>query len=430
MNKRFSFINNRNCFFKPLPNHYIQNVIINYFKKGSGFVKVEKYKAGFVDLDVEGNDPFLIPAFTDSHIHLRALIALGYMVRVNDDSLLEDLNSSNKGIVIGRGWKKDFDLSILEELNRPTMAVRVCGHIAYCNESFKRQFGLKSKIIVENDLVNLFTRLDDLMLTKDSLKTAEEELKAKGIYRIIDMGSTPKLLNLLENSTLDYNLFFDLPYKDFVLKNGFKFGYKAYPNVKILGLKTYLDGSLGAKSAALFANDIPLNYTNKELYDLFKSMDENGLAVASHAIGDRAVRQFVSSVEGLKNHFHKVEHCQLVSKDDVDHLLNPGIQPYFYLSDRPWAKDIDYGRSLFYPLKSLLKSRPLGGSDFPVESFDPLQSIRAAVQRIDGEGIDMASAIDMYTKNPDDYLGEKLNKWLLVEDFYGDNPKIVKRVEL
>jgi predicted amidohydrolase YtcJ len=278
--------------------------------------------------------------------------------------------------------------------------------------------------------VDLFVRLDDAVLTKESLKIAEDQLKRKGIYRVIDMGSSPKLLEILKDGELDYNLFFDTAYKDFLLKNGFKFGSKPFENVRILGLKVYLDGSMGANTAALFTNNAKLNYSNIEIYNIFKSMDDEGLAVAAHSIGDRAVRQFVEVTKDLKNKFHKLEHCQVADKNDLTELRNPGIQPYFYLSDRLWVnKDISKN-SIFYPLKSLIDTKPLGGSDFPVESFDPFNSIKVAVQRMDGEGIDLKYAIDMYTINPDEYLGQKLNKWILVKNFYSESPEVVKEVKI
>ena len=380
---------------------------------------VEKYGKGFVDFDLEKDgDFFIFPAFTDSHIHMRALISSQYIVEIKDGFIIENLQSSDNDYAIGRGWVEDFNPNILESLQKPALAIRVCGHVAYCNEKFKREFKLKSTKITENDLVNLFTILDEITLTEKSLEISEQKLTKNGIYRIIDMGATPRLLEILKKGKLKYNLFFDFPYKDFLLKNNLKFSQKLYDNVKVLGLKTYLDGSMGAKTAALLNNKAPLNYSNDEILKIFKEMDENGLAVAAHSIGDRAVRQFVEVTKDLKNDFHKIEHCQIVQKSDLKHLKNPGIQPYFYFSDRLWVDKNISKDSIFYPLRSLIETKPLGGSDFPVESFNPFKSIKNAIQRMDGEGIDLKSAIDMYTTNPDNYLGEKLDKWILIKDFY------------
>ncbi len=393
-------------------------------------LKVEKFGTGFIDKNMETKgDFFVFPAFTDSHIHMRALIASQYIVSIDDENLIDELESSKNDIVIGRGWKKDFDPKILEEIERPCIAVRICGHKAYCNEKFKKEFGLPSNVVTENDLVDLFVRLDELMLTEKYLKIAENRLKKMGIYRIIDMGSTPKLAEILKKGELSYNLFFDLPYKDFVLKTGLKFGDKLNGNTKILGIKIYLDGSLGTRTAAMGNNKKNLNYTDSELFKIMKEIDERNLAIAAHSIGDAAVHQFVSVFKNAKNTFHKIEHCQLVREEDVDKLMNPGIQPYFYMSDRLWAREIE-NKSLFYPLKSLMKKKPLGGSDFPVEGFNVIRSIKTAVLRVDGEGIDIKSAVDMYTKNADSYLGETLDKQILIEDFYSDSPKILGEIKI
>jgi len=164
-------------------------------------------------------------------------------------------------------------------------------------------------------------------------------------------------------------------------------------------LKIFTDGALGSQTAAL---EEPYEGTDDRG---ILTIDEGalradvaeaaagGLAVAIHAIGDRAVRAALDAIEptraatpGLRQ---KVEHLQVLRADDLGRFAALGIvasmQPVHATSDRDLA-DRHWGAARAaraYPWRTLLASgaRLAFGSDAPVEPIDPLAGLYAAVAR-------------------------------------------------
>jgi predicted amidohydrolase YtcJ len=117
---------------------------------------------------------------------------------------------------------------------------------------------------------------------------------------------------------------------------------------RIFGLKLFLDGSLGAKSAAI---DRPyrgaphgpgangrLLYGERELGDLVASLHGLGKALAVHAIGHRAIEEILSVLErchgdGLDFPLCRLEHVQFITRSQAVRARNLGIvlsmQPNF-----------------------------------------------------------------------------------------------------
>jgi predicted amidohydrolase YtcJ len=132
-----------------------------------------------------------------------------------------------------------------------------------------------------------------------------------------------------------------------------------------------------------------------ELNRLVQLANGNDLACAIHAIGDQAVANVIAAFErsGNRNLRNRIEHLQLISREDIAVLKRTGatgsMQPSHCPSDRQliathWG---DRGRDA-YIFKTLLREGiPLAfGSDCPIEKLDPLSGIHAAVNRTgDGE---------------------------------------------
>jgi hypothetical protein len=135
--------------------------------------------------------------------------------------------------------------------------------------------------------------------------------------------------------------------------------------------------------------------------------------LAFHAIGDRAIHEFMNTLERFKDHkrqIHKLrfrlEHAQLIAPQDLERLADWGI----LLAVQPSALvDFEKDRRLLgeerarraYPLGSVLKAGiPLSfGSDVPGESkFNPLELIHMAVNRESGERISARDALYAYTR--------------------------------
>jgi hypothetical protein len=127
---------------------------------------------------------------------------------------------------------------------------------------------------------------------------------------------------------------------------------------------------------------------------------ERGFQTAVHAIGDAAVREVLDVCERLAaarpapDARPRVEHAQIVAAEDIPRFARIGVIPSMQFvhctSDMPWVEErIGAARSAgAYAWRSLAAAgcRIPGGSDFPVESIDPMLGIHAAVTRQDLEG--------------------------------------------
>ena len=135
-------------------------------------------------------------------------------------------------------------------------------------------------------------------------------------------------------------------------------------------------------------------------------------AVACHAIGDRAVKEFLDAVEGLQERHPwtrelrlRVEHAQLIREEDIPRLRRLGV----LVAAQPHAlgtpeKDVDLLGPLradrAYPYRWLLDEGVAlsFGSDFPGEpTLNPLHAVKMAVSRQGPQRIGVEEALRCYT---------------------------------
>ncbi|MGH2492571.1 MAG: amidohydrolase [Candidatus Limnocylindria bacterium] len=164
-------------------------------------------------------------------------------------------------------------------------------------------------------------------------------------------------------------------------------------------LKIFTDGALGSQTAALeepyegSSDRGILTIDPGELARDVAAAAASGIAVAIHAIGDRAVHVALDAIEPTRTSApqlrQKIEHVQLVRADDLARFGTLGIvasmQPIHATSDRDLA-DRYWGASRVpraYPWRTLRQTGAVlaFGSDAPVEPIDPLLGIHAAVTR-------------------------------------------------
>lgn len=209
--------------------------------------------------------------------------------------------------------------------------------------------------------------------------------------------------------------------KDTGLSTGFGDDRLRLGSVKLL-----MDGSVGGKTAAMFAPypGEPDNYgitiyPQDELDRIVEVYHDANFQLAIHAIGDRAITMVIEAVEkaacrkGSKNLRHRIEHCGTVNADILDRMARGGIiavpQPIFlYSFGDNYRKNLSLEmQNRLYPLKTFLtRGIPIAGSsDSPVADFRPLQGIQTAVTRrtlegqvlCPGEALTLKEAIIMYT---------------------------------
>jgi predicted amidohydrolase YtcJ len=174
---------------------------------------------------------------------------------------------------------------------------------------------------------------------------------------------------------------------------GGKFSVNA---VKIFG-----DGSLGSRTAWLLDeySDDPGNtgagiYTPDQLKTVVKRASDYGFQVATHAIGDRAVREVINAYEAvvdsdkLPECRFRIEHYSIVRPDDLDRVIElgiiPSIQGYFAPSDHALAPlRLGDRTNLAYRWRAMIDkgAKLANGSDSPVENVSPFRGIYATVTR-------------------------------------------------
>jgi len=172
--------------------------------------------------------------------------------------------------------------------------------------------------------------------------------------------------------------------------------------VRIGGVKGYMDGSAGSRTAYFFEpfSDSAgysglMQHTESEMRTWIGNADSAGLQVAVHAIGDRAnalllaIYDSVARAHGTRDRRFRDEHAQHLRPQEIPLFgalrVVPSMQPYHAIDDGRWLeKRIGPVRvRTTYPFRSLIGAdAPLAfGSDWTVAPLDPLLGVYAAVTR-------------------------------------------------
>lgn len=177
-------------------------------------------------------------------------------------------------------------------------------------------------------------------------------------------------------------------------------------------VKLFTDGALGSHTCLMSRDfaDQPGNHGiavtgYPELVELIRTAARAGIAVAAHAIGDRANRDLIDafatvaadtptpaggSTSPLR---HRIEHAQFLQHADIARIaalrIVASMQPTHCTSDIPLVDRMLVGHDIAcYAWHSLLAAGAVVtfGSDAPVEDPNPWQGIHAAVTRQRGDG--------------------------------------------
>src|SRR6266566_3969085 len=178
--------------------------------------------------------------------------------------------------------------------------------------------------------------------------------------------------------------------------------------VRIGGVKGYMDGSAGSRTAFFFEpfSDSAgyrglMRQPESEMRAWVGAADSSGLQIAVHAIGDRAnaiilaIYDSVARAHGARDRRLRVEHAQHLRPQDIPRFgaqrVVASMQPYHAIDDGRWVeKRIGPVRiKTTYAFRTLLDTdAPLAfGSDWTVAPLDPILGVYAAVTRrtLDGK---------------------------------------------
>jgi predicted amidohydrolase YtcJ len=172
--------------------------------------------------------------------------------------------------------------------------------------------------------------------------------------------------------------------------------------VKIGGLKGFMDGSAGSRTALFFEPYADsagyrglMQNPERDMRSWIGNADSAGLQVAVHAIGDRAnalilaIYDSVAKAHGPRDRRFRVEHAQHLRPQDIPLFgklsVIASMQPYHAIDDGRWVeRRIGPERvKTTYAFRTLLDTgaKLAFGSDWTVAPLDPLAGVYAAVTR-------------------------------------------------
>ncbi len=178
----------------------------------------------------------------------------------------------------------------------------------------------------------------------------------------------------------------------------------ATPHLQINTLKAFADGALGSRGAWLlepytgYPDERGLSVATPEaLRGLAAAAARGGWQLATHAIGDRAIRETLlayasaADPETLDRLRWRVEHLQHTTPEDLDLAarlrVRVAFQPIHCTRDMRWAERLlGPARCAWaYPWRAALdRGLRVGfGSDWPIETLDPFAGLHAALTRQD-----------------------------------------------
>ncbi|MCD6532133.1 amidohydrolase family protein [bacterium] len=428
----------------------------------------EEIPEGAQVLDFRGR--IIAPPLYDCHIHffqtgiyLRSVSLRGIS---NLPALWEKLRSTDPdahriGEIL---WLWGFDpadrMPTAAELEKilpgiPVVLRRVDGHSCSLSESaqkflpaqLRRPDGVYSGEAQEK-VIEFFLKLTPADELKKSALRAAEYARSAGALRICVLVPYLDWAVLLREIALqlpvDIQIFVESADVDAVADAGFE----------NIGGCLLLDGSFGSHTAALFDPyaDDPQNrgilyWRDDDLTRFFAHAAERGLRVAMHAIGDRAVEQYLRCAEKISGGSAlagwRIEHAELIHPDQIERAtaleLTLSVQPAFEAfwggPDGLYAKRLGDRWRLTNPFPAILDAgiNLIGGSDSYVTPIDPVFGIRSAANHPNpAHRLDPARAISLFADNPAIWEGRK-NPYLfrgevvlsVIDETLSAPPKIV-----
>jgi predicted amidohydrolase YtcJ len=408
-------------------------------------------------IDLDGC--LVLPGLTDSHFHYYDWALGRRQLDLTRAASLSDLRKQLAGVVeetpsgqwiVGQGWNEirwpepriitRFDLDDLTPAH-PTILWRSDMHLAVANSlalqaaKITAQTQAPPQGVIDRDAsgrptgvlrelaINLVKEVipppqeDELL---ESMREGFSQLHRLGLtgvhdYRIMGGEDGQPAFRAYQRlqaaGRLPMRLWMLLPgeHLDRAIAMGLRTGF-GDDRLRVGHVKFFSDGGQGARTAWMLEPyedtgtcGMPLK-PMEELVDAIHRAHMAGLAVAVHAIGDRANRELVHAFERVLKEAndpnkvaplapHRIEHVQNIRPEDVLRLGQLGVvasvQPLHVPDDFPMIEQSVGPRGRWaYPFRDLLKAGVTLslGSDCPVADPNPLWGIHAAVtrQRRDG----------------------------------------------
>lgn len=461
------------------------------------------------------NGKRVIPGLNDSHLHLIGYAQLKKQLRLENARSITDVialgkeylkNNPSSKIIVGNLYndnnfeeKRALEKTDLDKISKdiPIVFYRVCGHICSVNSRAIEVLKIDKNTFVEGGALdinngeltgvireNAMQVLDPLFDKEYTVEDYKELIlegisdankvgltslqpndisgseEADKIYQAYSILAKEGKLNARINHQITFGNVEDLD--EFLSKVKFENDY-----LKIGPLKLFIDGSLGARTAAVEENYLNDNQngilclTIVQFSEFLNYAKTKSMPVIVHAIGDRGIRLVLEGFEkvnkGANEDRNGIVHVQITSKELLQKFAELNIcalvQPIFINTDMFMVyervskelADTSYAfKTLYHTTKTSFSS------DAPVEDFNPFLGIYHAVTRkdlsqkhtyIEKEGVNVEEAIYAYTENGA-YMSFEENKKGKIEvgqyadlividkDIYDINPLEIKNIKV
>jgi len=280
-----------------------------------------------------------------------------------------------------------------------------------CNTEVKGGNIIKEQLectgVLVDNATELVAKLIPELTRKDrerALKMAEKKCLAAGLTTLDEAGLSYKDILFIDSLHKEgglkiqvYAMFSDSDENYQYVENH---GTIKTERLTAESFKFYADGALGSRGACLkdpYAdkpNETGFLLKNASYFqEKAEWMKKNKLQMNTHCIGDSANKVildiYANTLESSNDLRWRIEHCQIVDREDLQKFqkynIVPSVQPLHATSDYPWFLERigTKRKNRAYTYKDLLKESGLValGTDFPVESYIPLQTFYAAVFR-------------------------------------------------
>ena len=355
------------------------------------------YEIEFLDgvetdvVDLDGQT--VLPGFVDAHTHMEVIGQYEREADLTDAdtpedcidrlaALRDDPVRDRKGTdewILGLGydesrWGGDYlTRDHLDEVStdRPVVAVREDMHVASVNsvvldrhrnempQSQVRTAGGEPTGVLVEDAVGVVREHSsaDPETTREYIKAAQAYANRHGVTAVHDMvrqSHAPRVYRDLDaegSLTLRVRLNYWSDHLDAVLETGLRTNHGS-DRIRTGAIKTFTDGSIGGRTARLsepYADagegDAPPDERGDwvvdpdTVADLAARVDNAGLQLAAHAIGDEAIATTLDALEGTDGERHRIEHAEVLTDELIERLAAADIvvsaQPNFL----KWARE-------------------------------------------------------------------------------------------
>jgi predicted amidohydrolase YtcJ len=397
---------------------------------------------------IDAHGATILPGLIDSHGHVEGLGSflenLDFRGAASEQEIADRVRAAAKTAkpgewILGRAWDQNLwpsrqfpgaeSLSAAAPDN-PVALTRVDGHATWVNRKamevadvnaatqdpaggriLRDAAGKPTGILIDRARALVDRRIPAATQeqVEQRIRRALQECARLGITTVHDAGVSAADLDayraLLKKGQMPIRSYVMIggagPLLDSWLSSGPEIGdYLTVRSVKLVA-----DGALGSRGAAMLEpySDEPSNrgllIMNREAIRAVAEKALNrGFQVNTHAIGDAANRAALDAygdvLKGANDKRFRIEHAQIVAPEDFAkfrrYSVLASMQATHATSDMPWAPTRIGAERIrgAYAWQTFLK---LGvhlpnGSDFPVESANPLWGLYAAVSRQDKSG--------------------------------------------